>query len=249
MHLVACIKRVPDTASKIQVGADGRSADPSGISYIVNPYDEFAVEECLRIREAKGGEVTVLSLGSKDSSKEIRHCLAMGADNAVLIPDEATNRDALSVAQALAKALEGMEYDIVFFGRQAVDHDNSQVGLMVATLLDLPVVAEVTSVEVGDGTVTVQREAEGRSEVLELPIPCVLTAQKGLNEPRYASLKGIMKAKKKQIAELDIEVGDGSLSVESMEPPAPRPEGRIIGEGVEAIQELVRLLREEAKVL
>lgn len=248
MNLIACIKRVPDTASQIRVGADGCSLDPSGISYVVNPYDEFAVEECLKIREEHGGEVTILSLGSSDSTKELRHCLAMGADRALRISDDTPNRDALSIASALAACVKDRDFDILFFGKQAVDQDNSQVGLIVATLLGLPAVAEVTKVNVDGDTLTVHRESEGMIEVYEVPTPCVLTAQKGLNEPRYASMKGIMQAKKKPIEEVEVEIPESTLRVIEMEPPPPRPEGRIIGGGVDAVPELVRVLREEAKV-
>lgn len=249
MNLVACVKRVPDTATQVRVAADGKSLDANGVSYVVNPYDEFAVEECLKIKEARGGEVTVLSIGPAAASKELRHCLAMGADKAVLLKDESSHRDPLATATALAEALRGIPHDIVFFGKQAVDHDNSQVGLIVATLLDLPAVAEVVKVEVGDGSVTVHRESEGRTEVYEVPMPCVLTAQKGLNEPRYTSLKAIMAAKKKPLEERDGPLPENALEVIAMEPPPPRPEGRIVGEGTAAIPELIRLLREEAKAL
>ncbi len=249
MNLVACVKRVPDTASQIRVGSDGKSIDQSGVSYVVNPYDEFAVEECIQIKERHGGEVTILSLGGGDSTKELRHCLAMGADKALVIKDDAVDRDPLSTASALAEALKGMTFDIAFFGKQAVDQDNAQVGLIVATLLDLPCVAEVVKVEVAEGRVTVHREAEGKTEVYDVPMPCVLTAQKGLNEPRYTSLKGIMAAKKKPIDEVQVTIPANQLEVVSMEPPPPRPPGRIIGEGKEAVPELVRRLREEAKVI
>lgn len=248
MNLIACMKRVPDTASQIRVGADGRSVDPAGISYVVNPYDEFAVEECIKIKEARGGEVSVLTVGPADSTKEIRHCLAMGADKALHVKDEETQRDPLSTAKAIAAALKDRSFDLLFFGKQAVDHDNAQVGLIVATLLDLPAVAEVVKVEVGDGTVTVHREAEGKTEVVELPTPCVLTAQKGLNEPRYPNLKGIMQSKKKPIEEVAVEFAANALEVVSMEPPPARPEGRIVGEGAAAVPELIRALRDEAKV-
>lgn len=249
MNLVVCVKRVPDTASKVRPDADGMSIDTAGISYVANPYDEYALEECLKMKEAVGGEVVVLSMGPADATKEIRHCLAMGADRAVLVKDDLINRDAFSTAAGLAAALKDIDHDVIFFGRQAVDHDNSQVGLIVATLLGLPAVTEVVKVEVGEGKLTVHREAENKTLVLELPTPCVLTAQKGLNEPRYASLKGIMQAKKKEIAEVELELQECELEVLEMAPPAPRPQGKIVGEGVAAVPELVRLLREEAKVL
>lgn len=249
MNLIACMKRVPDTASQIRVGEDGRSVDPAGITYVVNPYDEFAVEECIKIKEQHGGEVSVLTIGPAESTKEIRHCLAMGADKALHVKDGAAPRDPLSTAKALVAALEGRSFDVLFFGKQAVDHDNAQVGLVVATLLDLPAVAEVVKVEVRDGGgVTVHREAEGNTEVVEVPTPCVLTAQKGLNEPRYPNLKGIMQSKKKPIEAVAVEFTANALEVVAMEPPPARPEGRIVGEGAAAVPELIRALRDEAKV-
>ncbi len=249
MNLVACVKRVPDTASPVRPGRDGRSIDLGGVSFVLNPYDEYAVEECLRLKEARGGQVTVLSAGGPDASKELRHCLAMGADRAVLVKDAALDRDARSTAALLAAALQRIPFDLLFFGRQAVDHDNAQVGLIVATLLGLPAVAEVSKVDVGTGAVTVRREAEGGIEVHEVPLPCVLTAQKGLNEPRYASLKGIMKAKKMQIEEMEVAAPDALLEVLRLEPPPPRPPGKMVGEGAAAAPTLVKLLRDEAKVL
>lgn len=249
MNLVACIKRVPDTASQIRVGPDGRSLDPNGVTYVLNPYDEFAVEECLRIKEKVGGEVTVVTLGTAEASKELRQCLAMGADKAILIKDDVVARDPLATAQALAAALKTIPFDLLFFGKQAVDQDNAQVGLIVATLLGLPAVAEVAKVEVGSGAVVVQREAEGKTEVYEVQLPCVLTAQKGLNEPRYAKLKGIMAAKAKVIPELAAAAPGAGLTVLKMEPPPARPPGKMVGTGVEAVPALVKLLREEAKAL
>jgi len=248
MNLIACMKRVPDTASQVRAGDDGRTLDPSGISYVVNPYDEYAVEECLKMKEAHGGEVTILTVGPETSTKEIRHCLAMGADKAIHVKDEASARDPLSTAKAIVASLEGRSFDVLFFGKQAVDHDNAQVGLIVATLLDLPAVAEAIEVTVGDGSLIVYREADGKTEMYEVPTPCVLTAQKGLNEPRYPNLKGIMQSKKKPIDAVDVTFAENALEVVSMEPPPARPEGKIVGEGAAAVPELIRLLREEAKV-
>ncbi len=249
MNLVACIKRVPDTATQVRVGPDGRALDQNGVSWVVNPYDEFAVEECLRLKEKHGGTVTVVTLGPAEATKELRHCLAMGADSAVHVKEDAVNRDPLSTATALAEALKTIPHDVVFFGKQAVDHDNAQVGLLVATLLDLPAVSEVCKLEFDGQKLAVHREAEGMVEVYEAPLPCVLTAQKGLNEPRYASLKGIMAAKSKKITEVAAALPATHTEVVKMELPAPRPPGRIVGQGAAAVPELVRLLREEAKVL
>jgi electron transfer flavoprotein beta subunit len=153
------------------------------------------------------------------------------------------------VASILANEIKGHEYDLIFFGKQGVDHDNGQVGLMVATLLGIPAVNEVVSVDIEDGGASVKRDIEGGSEIMQIPFPAVLTAQKGLNEPRYASLKGIMKAKKKPIEEKAFEEVESKLVFKVLEPPPDRPAGKIVGEGPEAVKELVRLLKEEAKIL
>lgn len=250
MNFIACVKRVPATDTQVRVGKEGRAIDPTCVSnYVVNPYDEFAVEECLRQKEKHGGTVTVMTLGTVDAKKELTGCLALGVDEAVLVKDSAPARDALSIAKELAAQLKSMPFDVVFFGKQAVDHDNAQVGPMVGTLLDLPTITEVVKLEIADGKAIAHREFEGKTEVWEVPLPCVLTAQKGLNEPRYASMKGIMAAKKKVIKEIDAAASTAQTEVVAMEPPPPRPAGRIVGEGVAAIPELIRLLREEAKVL
>lgn len=249
VNIIVCIKRTPDTESRIQIQADGKSIDRSALEYIVNPYDEFAVEEALKITEDKGGEVTIICLGPPEATKEIRTCLAMGAHKAVHLKDETEYRDAFSVASILANEIKGHEYDLVFFGKQGVDHDNGQVGLMVATLLGIPAVNEVVSVELDDSGASVKRDIEGGSEIMQVPFPAVLTAQKGLNEPRYASLKGIMKAKKKPIEDKAFEEVEAKLVFKSLEPPPERPAGKIVGEGPEAVKELVRLLKEEAKII
>ena len=250
MNFIACVKRVPATDTQIRIAKDGRSLEPGSVAnYVVNPYDEFGVEECLRQKEKHGGSVTVVSLGSADAKKELTGCLALGADEAVLVKDPAASRDPLSTAKMLAAALKTMPFDVVFFGKQAIDHDNAQVGLVVGTLLDLPTISEVVKLEIEGGKATVHREFEGKTEVWEVSLPCVLTAQKGLNEPRYASMKGIMAAKKKVIKEIDVPVDPGQLEVSALEPPPARPAGKMVGEGVAAVPELVRLLREEAKVL
>jgi electron transfer flavoprotein beta subunit len=249
VNIIVCIKRVPDTESKIFITQDSTSIDASSLEYIVNPYDEYAVEEALKIKEAGGGEVTIICLGPEGATKEVRTCLAMGADKAVHLVDGAPYRDAYSVAAILASTIKDLSYDIIFFGKQGVDHDNSQVGLMVGTLLGVPAVGEVVSFEAEEGAATVKRDIEGGTEVLHVPFPAVFTAQKGLNEPRYASLKGIMAAKKKPVENTPFENVDSRITFKNLEPPPARPPGKIIGEGPEAVKELLRLLKEEAKVL
>ena len=249
MIQVVCIKQVADTETRVKVGADGRSLDPAGVTWIMNPYDEFAVEQALRVKEKlSAGEVIVVSLGGAGAATTLRNALAMGADRAIHLKHDAT-ADPLQVARALATAVRATNPSIVWFGRQAVDDDAAQVGPMVAELLDLPCVTAIATFELADQKATVERDIEGGREVVDVHLPAVFTTDKGLNEPRYASLKGIMAAKKKPIDEQAADLGEPGLTVLALELPPARSAGRIIGQGVEAIPELIRVLREEAKVL
>ncbi len=249
MDILVCVKRVPDTEARIQIGDDGRSIDPSGVKYVVSPYDEFAVEAALRTREKVGeGQVTAVSLGDDSSQETLRSALAMGADRGVLLKGEVT-MDGLSTAKVLAREVEESNPALVLVGVKAVDDDQQQVGPMLATLLDRPCVTGVSEFEVQDGKLVCQREVEGGSEVVEVELPAVLSITKGPFEPRYASLKGIMAAKKKPLDTKEVDVPEPALVVEALEPPPEKEAGRIVGEGPEAVPELVRLLREEAKVL
>lgn len=249
MKTTVCIKRTPDTETRIRVAEDGRSVDPSGVKFIVSPYDEFAVEAGLRMRDAAGeGEVTVMALGEAAASEQLRAALAMGADRAVLLKGDVT-MDGLATAKVLAGELESQDPDLILFGVKAADDDQQQVGPMTATLLGMPCVTAVGSFELGDGVVVCHREVEGGTEVVEARLPAALTITKGAFEPRYASLKGIMAAKRKPLDEKDAAPEPARLVVEALDPPPARPAGRVVGEGAEAVPELVRLLREEAKVL
>jgi len=252
MKIVACVKRVPSTDTRIKVGADGASIDTAQVEWIINPYDEFAVEAALRVKEAAGaGEVIVVTLGPADASRELRTCLAMGADRALLLKDaDASRRDALATATVLAAAIRDLQPDLVLCGKLAVDNDQGQVGLLLAHLLGLPCVAEIVKLSVADGKASVERAGdEGTTERHEVTLPAVFTCQKGLNEPRYANLKGIMAAKKKPLDERDAGPIPARLKVAGLELPAARPDGRIVGTGAAAVDELVRLLRHEAKVI
>jgi electron transfer flavoprotein beta subunit len=252
MKIVACIKRVPATDTRVKVAADGVSLDPAQVEWIINPYDEFAVEAALRVKEAAGGgEVIVLTLGTPDAGKELRTCLAMGADRAILLKDEdASKRDATATSAALAAVLAELKPDLVLCGKQAIDRDQGQVGPRIAQRLGMPCVTEIRALAVAGGKATVERAGdEGTTEKYEVALPAVLTCTKGLNEPRYASLKGIMAAKKKVIEERDAAGLSDLLATRAMELPAARPEGRILGEGPAAVDELIRVLRQEAKVL
>ena len=248
MKLAACINHVPDTAAKITVAADKKSIDKTGITFVLSPYDEFAIEECLRLKEKNGGDVTVVSLGGDSHKETLRKALAMGVDKAVLLKDDSV-RDSSGVAQALAGYLKEISPDAIFFGKQSVDYDNSAVGVMVAEMLGLPSVTVVVKLDVAAGKATAEREIEGGREVVETTLPAVFTAQKGLNEPRYPSLKGIMAAKSKPIEERAASPVAAKTEHIDMEKPPGKPAGRIVGTDASAVPELVRLLHEEAKVI
>ncbi len=261
MNVIVLIKRVPDTETKIQV-KDGRVVI-EGISWIISPYDEYGVEEALRIVEKNGGKVTLLCLGPEEAKETIRKGLALGADAAVHVNDPALlGGDASTTAKVLAAALKKMEFDLILSGKQAVDEDNAQVGVRVAELLDLPEVNSVIKLDLSEDKKSARclREVDGDRDVMETTLPAIITAQQGLNEPRYPSLKGIMGAKKKPItdwkaADLGIDpktvgTAGAKLEVLRVDPPPARAGGKIVpGEPAVAAKELVRLLREEAKVI
>lgn len=250
MLQVVCIKQVPDTETRVKVAADGRTLDPAGVTMVLNPYDEFAVEAALRVKEQlAAGEVVVVSLGAAGVQTTLRNALAMGADRAIHLKTDVAAPDALAVAKALAEAVKGLDAGIVWLGKQAADDDGAQVGPMLATLLGRPCVTVVAKFELAGTTAKVEREIEGGREQVEVPLPAVFTTDKGLNEPRFASLKGIMAAKKKTIEERAVDLGAPNLERLALELPPPRKGGRIVGEGVGAVPELVRALHEEAKVL
>ncbi len=250
MKIAVCVSHVPDTAAKIKIGSDEKSIDQTGVTYIINPYDEFAVEEALRTKEKLGGEseVTVISLGGDSNKETIRKALAMGADKGVLLKDD-NWRDSFSIAKALAEEIKSFGCEIVFFGKQSVDFDNSIVGQLTAELLGYACISVVVDLKIEGNKVIAEREVEGGREVVEASFPVVITAQKGLNEPRYASLKGIMAAKKKTIEEKPASPAGNFISAEYLKLPPPKQPGKIIGTDVSAVPELVRLLKEEAKVI
>jgi len=250
MKILVCIKRVPDTTTKIKIHGDGKRIDPAGVKFVLNPYDEIAVEKAVQIKEAKGeAEVVVLSLGPPEAATEIRTALAMGADRGILLKADATGWDSHAVATALAEAARAENPDLILFGRQAVDDDEMQVGVRVAEMLGLPSAHIVGALELGDGKMTLRREIEGGFETIECPLPAVVTAQKSLAEPRYPSLKGIMAAKKKPLEQRDVAPPGAKIEILKMELPPDRPPGKIVGEGVEAVPKLVELLHGEAKVI
>lgn len=264
MNIIVCLKQVPDTETQIKIAQDAKSIVQDDIKWVMNPYDEFGVEEALRLKEKFGGEVTVVGLGPKRVTESIRTALAMGADKGILINDPAVEgSDSIAVAKALAAVIKGLDYDIIFTGQRGVDDDMGLVGASVAEFLQIPHISLVVKVEVSDDgkSVKVNRPVEGQTLVIESTLPALITAQKGLNEPRYASLPGIMKAKKKPLEEKTLadlgldasEFGDGARNLKVLEltPPPQRQAGKIVeGETPEEkARELTRLLHEEAKVI
>jgi len=260
MNILVFVKRVPDTESRIRIRHETHSVIEDGLNFVISPYDEYAVEEALRIREARGGVVRVVSVGRDESLTVLRKALAMGADEALLVKDDAPETyDGLRTARAVARAVEARfpGTDLLLFGKQSVGADNSQVPAMTAELLGLPQATVVTKIELGEGTLTAVREIEGGAEKMTLALPAVVSAQKGLNEPRYETLKGIMAAKKKDIPVVTLEAL--GLTAEDLAPqveitgldvPAARAAGRVLqGEPGETARELVALLRGEAKVI
>lgn len=265
MKIIACIKHVPDTETRIKIAADGKSIVSEGVQYIISPYDEFAVEEALRLKEKFGpGEVTVISLGPERAKEGIRTALAMGADNAVHLNDAAfEGSDSYAIAKALGKAVSKLEYDLILCGKKAIDGDFEQVPQHLAEFLDLPHVIYIRAEEVSADkkTAVVRRQVEGgNTEVIECKLPAVLTCEKGLNEPRYPTLKGIMGAKKKPVtnptpADLGLsanEVGSAGSKIElqKLSLPPQRTAGKKFEWDSDAVAEKVcKLLREEAKIL
>jgi len=260
VNIYVFVKRVPDTESKIRIDHNTNSVIEEGLNFVLSPYDEYAMEEALRLREAKGGKVTAVSVGPDETTVILKKCLAMGADEAILIKDDSGEQyDGLRVAKIIAKALETnlQDYNLLLFGKQAVGSDNSQVPSMVAELLALPQVNVVTKLEIEGNSAVAHREIEGATEKISFALPAIVSAQKGLNEPRYETLKGIMMAKKKQIPVVtlqDLGLSDGDLApqleIVKMEGPPPREAGRVIEDEPEvAAKKLVEFLRQEAKVV
>jgi electron transfer flavoprotein beta subunit len=259
LNSVVCIAQVPDTETRIKIAGDGRHIDDTGIKYIVSPYDEYALEEAIRLKEKQGGDVTVLAFGPDRVQQALRESLARGATKALHVKGESGDADSLGIAKVLAAAIKSVPHDLVFFGKQGVGTDNSLVGPMVAELLGYPQVNVVTHLEVADGKVIAHREIEGAEEIIEAATPAVITAQKGMNEPRYASLKGIMAAKKiaidsKSVSDLgltDSDLVNQRVTVVSLELPPEKSGGRKIdgADPAAAAKEIVRYMKEEAKAL
>ncbi len=252
MKIAVMVKQVADTAAKIQVLPDGSGMDYAGVQLVLNPYDEYAVEEAIKLKEASGGEVVIFNLGPDSADEALKTALAMGGDRAVVLRDpELGQADASVRAEILAAMIAREEFDIIFCGKQSVDSDTHQVGPAVAQKLGMPAATFITSFALDGTTATVSREAEGLTETLEIGLPALFTCTKGLNEPRYPSLPGIMQAARKpkealSLADLGL-TPSAKVKVHGLSSPPPRAEGRMLaGETNEKVSELVRLLRDEA---
>lgn len=251
MDIIVCVKQVPDTTTVIQIDPSGKEIVRDGITNIMSPYDEFAVEEALKLIEANGGTVTALTVGPESAKEALRSALAMGADEAIhVVTDGAPLAlDSLATAKLIAKAIEGKNYDLVLMGRQAIDDDAMQMGSLVAELLNIGQITTAIKLEIEGTQVKAQRTIEGGLQNIEAALPLVVTAQKGLNTPRYPSMKGILKAKKKPVQDIPASSLGVSLEpkvrIEALVEPPARPAGRIVG----SVDELVAALTQEIKVV
>lgn len=249
MNIAVCVKQVPDTETRIKLSDDKKTVNESDINFILNPYDEFAVEEALKLKETHGGEVTVYSVGPERIGSAIRSALAMGADKAVRIHAAANPQDPVAVASVLAEELKKTHYDLILMGKQAIDDDHAQIPSILGQKMDLPAVTVVIKLEIDGNKVVAEREIDGAHEIIECELPAIIGAQRGLNEPRYASLKGIMKAKKIPIEEVQGAIPADQLEIVGFDYPPQKSAGKIVGEDADAVPELLRLLHEEAKVI
>ncbi len=250
MHLAVAIKRVPDTETRFTIAADGKSVDTTGLKYDMSDFDGYAVEVALRLAEQHAGsEVTVIAVGPDPVQETIRKALSMGATRGIQLKAAEVPFDGLAIAEALAAELKNGSYDLILFGRNSTDSANGSVGAMTAELLALPCVTAISELSIEDGTGTARRELEGAAEIVGFPLPAVLTIDEGIARPRLPGLKGIMAAKKKPIEVREAALGRSNLVIEKMALPPERSAGRIVGEGADAVPELVRLLQTEAKVL
>lgn len=269
MRIFVIIRQTPDTEAKIKVGGDGKSINPEGIKWIVNPYDEFAIEEAIQIKEKLGGEVVAVTMGPERSLTSLRTAMAMGADSSILIKDESfSSADPYATAKVIAQEIKKQgDFDLILTGKKTIDEETGQVGIQIAEDLGIPHAAIVTKIDIADGekSARVQKEIEGGQMVVDIPLPAVITCERGLNEPRYASLPGIMRAKKKPVTHVelgDIDAGAIGLTPESigagaryhitgLEVPEIKRRLHVI-QGKEvpaAVGELVQALRDEAKII
>ena len=250
MKIAVCIKRTPDSESRFRIAASGTSIDESGLKFDIDDFASYAIEVALQFNEKQGpGETVVYAVGPDVVQETLRKAMSLGADRAVQLKTDGVPYDGLAVAKALAAELKGGGFDLVLFGKHAFDTSAGVVGTATAELLGVPCITAASKLEIANGRGTARRELEGVAEVVDFPLPAAVTIDEGIARPRYPSLKGIMAAKKKPLESKPAQLGQPRVTVKSMQLPPDRPPGRIIGEGVAAVPELVRLLQTEAKVL
>lgn len=249
MKIAVCIRRVPDTTAKIAIAASGAAIETSGVKFVLNPYDEHAVEAALALQEATGaGETVVVGFGDDSVPETLRAAMSFGIDRAIHLQGT-PSADALANARVLAAHLADGGYDLVLFGKLAADDYGQQTGPMVAELLEWPCATAVCALAVNGTSVSIEREVEGGIETSTCTLPAVITCDKGLNKPRSATLKGIMAAKKKPLEVVTAAVGDAASTVVGLALPPERSAGRIVGEGAAAVPALIEALTTQAKVL
>jgi electron transfer flavoprotein beta subunit len=250
VKIAVCIKRTPDSESRFRIASSGTTIDESGLKFDIDDFASYAVEVALQLNEKQGpGETVVYAIGPDSVQETLRKAMSMGADRAVQLKADAVPYDGLAVAKALAAELKGGGYDLVLFGKHAFDTSGGIVGTATAQLLGIACVTAASRLDIANGRGTARRELEGAGEIVEFALPAAVTIDEGIARPRYPSLKNIMAAKKKPLESKPAQLGPARVRVKSMELPPDRPPGRIIGEGVAAVPELVRLLHTEAKVL
>jgi electron transfer flavoprotein beta subunit len=249
VKIAVCIKRVPDMEARFQIASTGTSIDESGLKFDINDFDAWGVEAALQIKDKDPSTEVVISLGPDSVQEVIRKALSMGADRGIQLKADTIPFDGFAIAQALAAELKDGNYDLIFFGKKSPDSANGVVGAMVAELLGVPAVTAISKLDINGNSGVAKREVEGGQEFVEFPLPAVLTVDEGLNTARYPSLKGIMAAKKKPLETKPAQLGNQTVTITGLELPPERAAGRIVGEGADAVPELVRLLQTEAKVL
>lgn len=249
MNILVCVSRVPDTAAKIKVAGDNKSVETTGVKFILNPYDEYALEEAIQLKESKGGELTVVTVAGDEATDILRTALAMGADKAVHIKANQLEHDSFFVAKNIANVAKELNPDIIFLGKQSIDFDSFQISALLGGLLDLPSVDVVSSINYADGSITGEKDIEGGKESFETSLPAVISVQKGIKEPRYPKLPQIMKAKQKPIDVKDAEQTTARTEILGMTLPEKARAGKILTGSDADIDELVRLLHEDAKVI
>jgi electron transfer flavoprotein beta subunit len=250
VKIAVCIKRTPDSESRFKIAGSGAAIDETGLKFDMDDFAGYAVEAALQLNEkAGGGETVVYALGPDNVQESLRKAMSMGADRAVHLKADSAPADGIAVAKALAAELKSGGYDLVLFGKHAFDTSAGVVGTATAELLGVPCVTAASQLSVEAGKGSARRELEGAAELVEFPLPAVVTIDEGVARPRYPSLKGIMAAKKKPLESKPAQLGPVRVTVQKAELPPERPAGRILGEGAAAVPELVRLLHTEAKVI